>query len=359
MSETLELLRQLVSIPSVSGQEADLAETVTQLATAEGFTVERLGNNLWFELGSGGQRLLLNSHLDTVPPCAGWSSDPWAPRVQSGRLTGLGANDAKGCVVAILAAAALLRRAGLPRHGTLVVALTAEEETGGPGGISAVLPRLGPLAAAVFGEPTGLAPCTGQRGMLLLKCTAHGESGHVAHAAALGLPNAIHGAARNITKLAEMQFPPYTAFDSRTHATQAQVTLVNGGITANQVPDRCEFRVDLRTTPNLDHEELLARIRSELDCEVECLSQRYRPVATEHSERIVKAALSATGQLLRFSGTVSDWSLVPGIPAVKLGPGDSARSHQPDEYLLQSELEAGVECYVRLVRSYFGEAGHD
>jgi acetylornithine deacetylase len=363
-------LAQLVAIPSVSGDEAAVADTAAQFAADAGFSVQRQGNNVWFELGSSDvsrrtdqrlkppRRLLLHSHLDTVPPCAGWTDDPWTPVVADGRLIGLGANDAKGCATAILHAAAQLRREGWDGPGTLVCALTAEEETGGPGGICSVLERFGALDAAVFGEPTGLAPCTAQGGMLLLKCRAQGLSGHVAHAARLRLTNAIHMAARDVTRLAGLDLPEYVAFDGQAIACCPQVTLISGGISANQVPDACEFRVDLRTTPGLDHAALLAQLSAELESEVECLSLRYRPVATAADERIVQAALAAAGRPAFYSGTVSDWSLVPGVPAVKLGPGESARSHQPDEYLLEDELSAGIACYVDVVRRYFSEAAH-
>jgi acetylornithine deacetylase len=359
MAEALDLLAQLVATPSLSGDEAAAAAVVARFALAAGFAPHRQGHNVWFTLGSGSPRLLLHSHLDTVPPCAGWAGDPWTPRSADGRLAGLGANDAKGCVTAILAAAAQLGRAGWAGPGTLVVALTAEEETGGPGGIVSVLPQLGQLDAAVFGEPTSLAPCTAQGGMLLLNCTAHGQSGHAAHAAALGLRNAIHMAARDIARLAALELPAYTASDGLPYVSLPQVTLISGGISANQVPDRCEFRVDLRTTPNLDHAALLAQLATELESQVECLSLRYRPVATEPAERVVQAALAATGKPAYYSGTVSDWSLVPGLPAVKLGPGDSARSHQPNEYLLETELQAGIACYAALVGNYFSGAAND
>jgi acetylornithine deacetylase len=357
MPDTLALLAQLVAIPSLSGEEAAAADCVARYAAALGVDVQRLGHNVWFELGRGAPRLLLHSHLDTVPPGSGWSADPWTPRTAGGRLTGLGANDAKGCVAALLGAAAELQRTGWDGPGTLLVALTAEEETGGPGGIVAARPAWGELDAAVFGEPTGLAPCTAQGGMLLLECTAHGASGHAAHAGALGLRNAIHAAARDIGRLAQLELEPYST-PAGPEQARPQVTLISGGLSANQVPDRCSFRVDLRTTPNLDHEALLAQLRASLESEVAGLSSRYRPVATDHAEPVVQAALAASGRPPFYSRTVSDWSLLPGVPAVKLGPGESVRSHQADEFLLIDELAAGQACYAALVRRYFQEAAH-
>ena len=353
----LELLASLVAIPSLSRQEGDAADTVAAFATGAGFDVRRKGNNVIFELGQGPPRLLLNSHIDTVPPCDGWDSDPYIPVVEDHRLTGLGANDAKGCVTAILLAAGKLGESWITR-GTLVIAITAEEEIGGAGGITSILPELGQLDAAVFGEPTGMAPCLGQRGMLLLDCLAQGESGHVAHASQLRLRNAIHQAAADVTALSDLSFEPYIDWTGKTHLTGAQTTVIRGGISANQVPDACEFRVDLRTTPNLDQEQVLAAIKRTIGSPIAKVSARYRPRTVDPHSPIASAALHATGKPAFFSDTVSDWSLVEDIPAVKIGPGDSRRSHRPNEFLLASELAEGVEVYVRLIEEFFREWPH-
>ena len=344
-----EVLESLVSIPSPSAQEGAIAQWITAFLQDHGVAARRSGNNLWFELGSGGPRLLLNSHLDTVPPCRGWESDPFQPQWRAERLYGLGSNDAKGCVAAMLCAAMALAEAG-PFSGTAVFAFTAEEETGGLG-ISTILELLGPLDAAVVGEPTNLQACGAQRGMLVLKCVAHGRSAHVAHANLAD--NAIHKAARDISKLAAMSFPGHPLLG----ATKAQVTLLSAGLARNQVPDSCEFFVDLRTTPNLDHQALATELASQLESEVLIHSARYLPKATAADQPILKAALKANGNKGPVgSHTTSDWAFLGDIPTVKIGPGDTHRSHQPNEYLTRSELDAGMDCYMNLIRGYFEEA---
>ena len=350
----LELLGQLVGIHSLSCEEQACADFVEGWATSAGFSPRRIGNNIVFELGSGSPRLMLNSHIDTVPQCSGWLADPWTPRIDNGRLTGLGANDAKGSVAAMLLAARRLRDEGWQGPGTLVVLISAEEEIGGEGGVLLALPQLAAMDAAVNGEPTGLAPCNAQRGMLLLECTSAGSSGHAAHAHKLGLQNAVHSAARDIVRLSEMEFEAFQGI----HVARPEVTVVQGGLSHNPVPDLCEFQVDLRTTPNLDHEDVLAFIRSQLDCVVKCRSQRYLPVSTDESHPIVKAAMVASGRPAYFSDTCSDWSLYGDIPTVKLGPGESNRSHRPEEYLLESELRSAVDVYARLAGEYFREAAN-
>ena len=343
-----QLLESLVSIPSPSQHEGAIADCITSLLQEHGIVVQRSQNNLWFEVGNGSPRLLVNSHLDTVPPCAGWATDPYHPNWQDDRLYGLGSNDAKGCVAAMICTALQLAQTGLP-GGTAIFAFTAEEEIGGQG-IATILDKLGPLDAAVVGEPTNLQACGAQRGMLILKCIAHGRSAHVAHA---GLAdNAIHKAARDISKLAAMNFPGHPLLG----AAKAQVTQLTGGLTRNQVPDTCEFFVDLRTTPNLDHGILASELASQLESEVVIHSARYLPKATDAEQPILQAALKANGNKGPVgSHTTSDWAFLGELPTVKIGPGDTHRSHQPNEYLTRAELAAGVDCYLNLIQNYFEE----
>jgi len=343
-----ELLTLLVGTPSVSGEEGPIADLVQNLVSAQGLKVQRQGDNLWFTFGKkGGSRLLLNSHLDTVPPSAGWEGDPFTPVWHGSRLQGLGSNDAKGCVTAILLAAFELAKQ--PLDGEVVVALTAEEETGGQG-IATILDQLGPLDGAVVGEPTGLRVCAAQRGMLLLKCTARGQSGHVANAQMLGAENAIHKAARDIAKVAAMEFPAHPLLGTQ----KAQVTQISGGLRRNQVPDACEFFIDLRTEPEQDHEALAADFQRQLESEVSIHSKRYLPKGTDPNHPIVRAALQTAKKAGPVgSGTTSDWAFLGGIPAVKAGPGDTFRSHRPNEYLTIQELEAGADFYAKLVPAFF------
>ncbi len=343
-----ELITLLVGTPSVSGEEGPLADLLQDLIATQGFKVHRQGHNLWFAFGKpGGSRLLLNSHLDTVPPCEGWEGVPFTPIWHEARLQGLGANDAKGCVAAILLAAFEL--AAGPLDGEVVVALTAEEETGG-NGLATILDQLGPLHGAVVGEPTGLRVCAAQRGLLVLKCTARGQSGHVAHAQMLGADNAIHKAARDIGRIAAMDFPLHPLLGSQ----KAQVTQVQGGLRRNQVPDSCEFFIDLRTGPDQDHEALAAEFQRQLESEVVIHSKRYLPKGTDPDHPIVRAALQAAGKAGPVgSGTTSDWAFLGDIPGVKVGPGDTFRSHRPNEYVTLPELEAGARFYTELATTFF------
>jgi acetylornithine deacetylase len=341
-----QLLEFIVSTPSVSGDEGNIANNLSGILSGEGFRIQREGNSIWYTLGKRERpHLLLLTHLDTVPPCAGWNSNPFKAHIEDGKLIGLGANDAKGSVAAMIITARESQHRDF--EGSITFAFVADEERGGEG-IRAIKPKLGHIDAALIGEPTGLQVCTAQRGLLILRCTAHGKASHAAHAH-LG-ENAIHKAALDILRLAAMEFEAHEDLG----VTRAQVTQITGGLARNQVPDRCDFFVDLRTTPNLDHATVAAEIDARLESEVAMHSYRYEPVATNASELVVRAALEVAGASAGIgSVTTSDWAFLKGIPAVKVGPGNTNRSHRPNEYLLLSELEKGAAFYSRFIHTYF------
>ena len=341
-----QLLEFLVSTPSISGNENEIATNLSGILSEEGFRVQREGNSIWFTLGKRVRpHLVLLSHLDTVPPCAGWNRNPFKAHIEDGKIIGLGANDAKASVAAMILTAREIQR--VDSEGSITFAFVADEERGGEG-IRTLKPKLGDIDAAVVGEPTGLQVCTAQRGLLILRCTAHGKASHAAHAH-LG-ENAIYKAARDISRLAVMEFGAHEDLG----ASRAEVTQITGGLARNQVPDRCEFFVDLRTTPNLNHATVADEIAATLESEVAIHSHRYEPVATNASEVVVRAALEVAGASAGIgSATTSDWTFLKGIPAVKVGPGDTNRSHRPNEYLLLSELKEAAEFYSRFIHTYF------
>ncbi|MCG3127846.1 MAG: Succinyl-diaminopimelate desuccinylase [Phycisphaerae bacterium] len=355
MSRTLlDRLVHLVATPSVSKQEHSIASLVVSELESAGIATIRSGNNVWCEIGDQPRpRLLLNSHLDTVPAGKNWTGDPWKPHVERGRVTGLGANDAKGCVAAMIDAALAARRdldnvGGL--HGKLVLALTAEEENSGAG-LSEIIERLKPIDAAIVGEPTALVPMIAQRGLLILRCVAHGRSGHPANTPSDSADNAILTAAGDIARLRDFDWGPAHPLLGRTHA---HATQINGGVSRNVIPDACEFFVDVRTTPGLSHAQLVERVRAALRSEVLVHSDRLVPVQTDARHAVVRAVLAALPDARpQGSPAMSDMVFLDGVPAVKIGPGDTTRSHTPDEYILVEELERGAAAYTQVVRHFF------
>ena len=263
----------------------------------------------------------------------------------------------KGCVAALLEAALRLRQAAASGAalGPVWVALSAMEETGGEG-LNTVLPLLPPLGAALVGEPTGCRPVLAQKGLLVLRVLAAGVAGHAAHAERDGARNAVHAAARDVAWLAALGAddrgllgPPHPLLGS----TTLQVTRIEGGHARNAVPDRCEFWVDVRTNPGVDPEALAAGLRAGLASELTVHSRRLGAVETQAAEPVARAAVEVSGCPGEGSRTASDWVHLAGVPTVKIGPGETARSHRADEYVTRSELGRAAEVYQGIARRYF------
>ena len=352
----IERLRRLVAIPSVSRDEERIADQLSSELAAGGMQVRRSGNNLWCAVGdSETSRLLLNSHLDTVPPAKGWTVDPWTPTLgdENRRLCGLGSNDAKGAVTAMVEAVLAWKRRldrGASLGGTVVLALTAEEEIGGQG-LSTIREELGVLDAALVGEPTGLVPMIAQRGLLILRGVARGRSQHAGNSPPGRADNAIINAARDLSKLGEFDWGARHPLLGRAHGN---VTVIEGGAARNVIPDECLFYLDIRTTPLETHPKLTQRLSRYLDSEIQVHSDRLVPVGTSPAEPIVEAVLRAlSGTEAGGSATMSDMVFLADVPCVKIGPGESSRSHCPDEHIFVDELEAGAAAYERIIGEFF------
>jgi acetylornithine deacetylase len=346
--ELLALHRQLVAIPSVSGSEAALAGWLENFLWERGARPERLGDTLLTIVGEG-PLLLLDTHLDTVPPGDGWSRDPFAPAVVDGRVHGLGSNDAKASVAAMTAA--FLALAAEPLPFALGLALVEAEETRGTG-TQRVLAELAarglPLLAAVFGEPTELDVATSQKGLLVLELVAAGQGCHAVHAASLHAENAALVLARDLLALAAAELAPR---HGRLGPTTLQPTVVRAGSARNVVPAEATAVLDVRTTPAASHDEVVARVRAKVASEVRVLSSRLEPRETSEDALVVRAAQRARpAAKLYGSPTLSDLVHVTGAPAIKVGPGASERSHTADEWVGEDEIVAGADFYVALVR---------
>jgi acetylornithine deacetylase len=339
----LQLLRELISRPSFSGEEIATANLIEAFLRQQGRQPRRLGNNVWCEAdnhAAGAPVLLLNSHHDTVKPVAGWTRDPFTPSLEGDRLYGLGSNDAGASAVSLLAS--FLYLSSLPRLPyQLVLALTAEEENSGPGGISLLLPHLPPAALAIVGEPTRLELAIAERGLMVLDCYAYGQAGHAARAEGV---NAIYQALPAIEWFRSYCFTQSSALLGPVKMTVSQI---QAGTQHNVVPDRCHFVVDVRSNECYRNEELLEIIRGHVSCELKARSTRLNASGIEPTHPLVEKA-RAMGMKLYGSPTLSDQALLP-FPSVKLGPGDSARSHTADEYIRLPEIKAGIQHYIHLL----------
>jgi acetylornithine deacetylase len=353
-TDALDLLKAMIRFPSLSGEEAEVADFVeahVRAAGLPGVSVLRHDDNVAVMLGTGDDTLLLNSHLDVVPPSTDHPFDPFDPVVRDGELYGRGSVDAKASGAAMLTTLLALAADGYdPPGGRLVVALTTCEETGGGyNGLAALRPHLPPLAAALVGEPTEMQPCVAQKGLLILRLEAHGQTAHAARAH-LG-DNAIVRAARDIQRLEGVRFDRDDPYLGR---PTLSVTTIEGGTARNVIPDRCTLHLDIRTTPAYTHDEITAQVAARVESAVHVHSGRIIPVATPPDARIVQACRAALPTAEPFgSPTASDWIELPDLPVVKIGPGQSERSHTPQERIRVTALPEAVAGYRAIVEAYF------
>ncbi len=341
--EALVLLKQLIATPSFSGQETQTAEAIERFLQKHGVQTKRLHNNVWarnVHFDPQKPTLLLNSHHDTVKPVNGWQSDPFEPLEKEGKLIGLGSNDAGGPLVSLLSTFVYFYdRPNLKYN--LIMAATAEEENSGEKGIRSVLPQLGKIDLAVVGEPTGMQMAIAEKGLMVLRCRAQGKAGHAARD--IG-ENAILKALPDIQWFATYRFPKISPTLGPIKMT---VTTIHAGELHNVIPDRCDFTVDIRTTEQYTHEEILQTIERNIGSEIVKTSLRLRPSSIDPNHELVTLARSLGIQTFG-SPTLSDQTYIDA-PSVKMGPGMSERSHTANEFIYVRELFEGIETYVALL----------
>ena len=341
-NEAVELLKQLISTPSVSREETDAANILADFIEKCGLPCERIGNNLLVreELDEEKPTVLLCAHIDTVKPVSTWTRDPFTPTVEGDRLYGLGSNDCGGGLVSMLQAYRCLR--GKTTKYNLVYLASCEEEVSGQNGFSLALPHLPKIDVAIVGEPTGMQPAIAEKGLMVIDGIAHGKSGHAARNEGV---NAIYEALDDMVWLRDHQFRKKSLLLGQTKMT---VTVLNSGTQHNVVPDECRFIIDVRHNEFYQNEYLFNFLQKHMKkCELKArsfrLSSSHIPVGHPLVQRCIKMGMVPFG-----SPTLSDQALMP-FPSFKLGPGDSARSHSADEYICISEIANAIETYVSLL----------
>lgn len=343
-NQALELLRRLIATPSHTRDEGATADLLCAFFEERGIAVERLHNNIIVRskgYQAGRKTLLLNSHHDTVRPAASYTRNPYAPTLEEGVLYGLGANDAGASLVALIELFLAYYDRALPFN--LQLLLSAEEECGGEHGIRACYDHLQDVEMAIVGEPTSMQAAIAEPGLVVLDCEAKGRSGHAARGEGV---NALYIALDDIQQVRTFQFEHTSAILGPVRMT---ATMINCGTQHNVVPDSCRFVVDVRTTDAYTNEEVVELLRAALQSEVTPRSTRIRASVIDEQHPLVRAAVKA-GAKPFISTTTSDRTLMP-IPALKIGPGDSARSHTADEYVLVEEIEQGIATYVEIIEN--------
>lgn len=345
IKDAVALLKQLIATPSFSKEENNTAQIIADFFADKGVFFERKGNNVWAKnkyFDSTKPTILLNSHHDTVKPNVGYTLNPFEPIEKDDKLFGLGSNDAGGALVSLLFT--FLYFYDKKTAFNLIFSATAEEEISGRNGIESIVSDLGKIDFAIVGEPTLMNLAIAERGLLVIDCTAKGKAGHAARNEGV---NAIYEAMRDIEWFRAFRFPKKSEWLGE---VSMNVTVINAGQAHNQVPAECTFVVDIRLNECYTHEEVLAIIRANVKSEVKERSTRIKSKGVSLGHPIVKAA-QVLGFELYGSPTTSDQALMPWA-SVKLGPGDSARSHSADEFIFAEEIEKGIEQYIELLNEF-------
>ncbi len=347
-TDAIDLLQQLISIQSFSKEEDGTANAISQFLSSHNIDFRRKGNNIWAynkNFDPAKPTILLNSHHDTVKPNPGWTKDPFKPEIQDGKLYGLGSNDAGGCLVSLIATFRYFYdKNDLPYN--IAVAATAEEENSGFNGIESILEDLGNIDLVIVGEPTKMQMAIAEKGLLVLDCVAHGKTGHAAREEG---DNAIYKALKDIEWFRDYRFEKVSQFLGPVKMT---VTVIKAGEQHNVVPNECHFVVDIRLTDQYNHQEVIGIIRQHVQSEIKPRSTRLKPSFISPEHPIVKAGLEM-GLTTYGSPTSSDQSVIP-YTSIKIGPGDSARSHTADEFIYLKETEDGVGKYVEILERMMG-----
>jgi len=341
--EAIELLSNLIRIPRTSRNEIEAARFLKKHMEQEcDIPTQCDGCNLWSvapDFSPDLPTLLLNAHIDTVKPVFNWKHDPFTPQIENGKLYGLGSNDDGASLVSLLQVFRILRQQKRPYN--LIYLVSAEEEVSGENGIEHVLPLLPPIDIALVGEPTNMQPAIAEKGLMVLDVTVHGKSGHAARDEG---DNAIYRAIKDINWFQNHKWEKESELLG---SVKMSVTIINAGTQHNVIPDKCSFTVDVRTNELYSNEELYNQICQHVKCDVQARSFRLNSSKIEISHPLVQRIISLGGKPFG-SPTLSDQALMP-FPSLKMGPGQSSRSHTADEYIELKEIEQAIDFYLKVL----------
>jgi acetylornithine deacetylase len=352
--EIIKLLQQLITTQSFSKEEDKTADLIELFFKKQNIPTQRKGNNVWAKnahytvdegnpenIGKGLPTILLNSHHDTVKPVKAWTHDPFSPNVTNGKLFGLGSNDAGGALVSLMAVFCKFCKQKLPYN--LVMAATAEEEISGANGIASILKDLGKIDLGIVGEPTLMQMAVAEKGLMVIDGYAHGRAGHAAREEGI---NAIYVAMKDIETIQNFNFEKESAFLGK---VKLSVTQIEAGTQHNVVPDVCKFVIDVRSNECYTNEEIYEILQKQVKSELKPRSFRLNSSKIDLNHPLIlrghQLGLSHYG-----SPTLSDQALMP-FATLKIGPGDSARSHTADEFIYVKEIEEGIALYEKLLEN--------
>jgi acetylornithine deacetylase len=344
-TDAVSLLKKLIATPSFSKEEEETAEIIETFIESKGIVTHSYMNNIWAKnkyFDESKPTILLNSHHDTVRPNKAYTLDPFSPIEKDGKLYGLGSNDAGGCLVSLIAVFIHFYHQQNLKY-NLVIAASAEEEISGHNGVEILLPRLPKIDFGIVGEPTLLNMAVAEKGLLVLDCTAHGKAGHAAREEG---ENAIYKAMDDMLWFRNYK---YDKVSDLLGPMKMSVTIVNAGSQHNVVPHECKFTVDVRVNELYTFEEVLGIINEHTICDVQPRSSRLRSTSISTDHPLIQSGVKL-GRTYYGSPTTSDKALM-NFPTLKMGPGDSARSHTADEFIYIEEIKNGIEMYIALLNN--------
>ncbi len=355
--KAVSLLKQLIATPSFSKEEDNSSALIKKFLEENGVPVHQFLYNIWATnqyFQKEKPTILLNSHHDTVKPNKGYTMDPFLPLEKEGKLFGLGSNDAGGCLVSLITTF-LYFHAKQDLKYNLVLAATAEEEISGHNGIESLLTQKEFVErtngdtthpfhnwSAIVGEPTQMRMAVAERGLMVLDCTCYGKAGHAARNEG---ENALYKAMEEIEWIKQFTFPKVSDLLGENKMTVTVIETENKA--HNVVPPVCKFVIDCRINELYSFEEVIGILQSNIKSEIKPRSFRLRSTAMPLDHPLVKAGIRL-GRSYYGSPTTSDKALMD-FPALKMGPGNSARSHTADEYIFLDEIKEGVELYIKLL----------
>ncbi|MDO9000335.1 MAG: M20 family metallo-hydrolase [Bacteroidota bacterium] len=343
-SEVTELLEKLISTPSYSREENLTGDLIEQFLIKKEIDVNRNINNVWCKnkfFDELKKTILLNSHHDTVKPNSGYTNNPFNPFTEEGKIFGLGSNDAGGPLMALLATFIYFYDKENLKY-NFIFAATAEEEISGQNGIACLINDLPKIDFAIVGEPTQMQMAAAEKGLLVLDCKVFGKAGHAARNEG---ENAIVKSMEIINWFSTFKFPKIS---ESLGEIKMSVTVIKAGGQHNVVPALCEFTVDVRTTDVYTNEEVVTIIKNHVDCEITPRSYRLQPSSISKSHPFVLEGLKLN-RTTYGSPTLSDQALMPW-PSLKMGPGDSARSHSANEFIYINEIEEAIDIYITILK---------
>lgn len=345
--EAIALLKSLIETPSFSSEEDQTALLIENWFTQNNIPFERENNNIWAfnkNFDKTKPTLLLNSHHDTVKPNQGYTNDPFEAIVKDGKLFGLGSNDAGGCLVSLLATFVhFYSNENLPYN--IVVVASAEEESSGKKGLNSVLQHLPELECAIVGEPTLMQLAVAEKGLLVLDVIVKGTASHAAHN---NPDNPIYNAIPVMEWFKNYQFEKISEVLGPVKMT---VTQISAGKQHNVVPAECHLVVDIRVNDCYSNQEILDTVRKHLTAEINPRSMHLNASSIPVKHGLVQAGI-ALGRTTYGSPTLSDQSVL-SCQSLKLGPGETLRSHSADEFIYINEIEEGIQLYIKILSDFF------